>query len=262
MKRRYAYDVARDAKKRRLARPTTYYKGKPAKRRGYETVARTRGVYAQGEMKYFDSELATVALTASVTWATAMRDPDATPIADMKCLFAPKQGVKVTERIGKSCKLHKIKIRGNLVCGAQTNQTLTDLPCNVRLILVWDTQTNATQMTGAALMRAPVAADGFLMVQEFQNIDNFGRFKVLKDITCILQNPNISWDGTNMEQNGVMKPFKITKKFNPPVPIRFNAANGGTIADIVDNSFHILCVASSVELVPSINYVCRCTFKE
>jgi len=49
------------------------------------------------------------------------------------------------------------------------------------------------------------------------------------------------------------------------VKVQFNATNGGTVADIVDNSFHIIC-ASTLDVtsnqVPLINYYSRVAYKE
>lgn len=245
-------------KKRRVAGAYTGM----SSRSGYSTVARTRGVYAKGEMKYFDSVRDNVAVGASATWASTVYDPNVYPVATMNCLFAPTQGAGIAQRIGKACKIYKIKITGCFSMPPQANQVAADAGSYLRLLLVLDKQTNATQMTGTQLMTSPGVASTILAVETFQNIDNFGRFKVLKDKTFMIQNPSVSWDGTNVEQSGLIRKFKMNYSFKVPLNVRFNATNGGTIADIVDNSLHLVCNNSSTDLAPNISYNCRVCFKE
>lgn len=236
-------------------------KKKPAlQRQGAQYFAPSPGY--SGEMKYFDSELAINAVTSSASWTSTMRDPSASPVANINCLFAPTQGVNINQRVGKSAYVHKIKIKGILVAPAQTNQIVADAASLVRVLLVQDMQTNGAQMTGAQLMTASSLSDNRVAIQQFQNVNNFGRFKVLKEKFVSFNSQALSYDGTNMEQGGLAYPFKMTYNFRKPVQVRFNATNGGTIADIVDNSFHIVANASTTDMTVNICYASRISFKE
>lgn len=226
-------------------------------RKGFSSVARTRGAAVTGEMKYFESLLSASALTASVDWTGTEHDP-----ATLLTLFDPIVGAGVNQRIGKSVKVLKIKIKGIIASAPQIDQTAADGGSMIRMLLVQDMQTNSAQCQGEQVMAAPGTATSNLVNQSFQNIDNFGRFRVLKDITTNLQNPNMSYDGTNMEQAGLIRSFKMTAIFKNPVIVRFNATNGGTIADIVDNSFHFIAQTSNIALAPTISYNCRVCYKE
>lgn len=239
-------------------RPNTYKNKQPYKRRRYTPKQTARA--APGEMKYFDSELAVSQLQNSASWAGCMVDPNTTPVASINTLFAPTQGAGVNQRIGKACKLYKIKIKGTIQVPAQSNQTSADAGTTLRLLLVQDMQTNATQMTGTQLMTTGQSAN--TAVNSFQNIDNFGRFRVLHDKTIMLNNPNATYDGTDIEQMGFQRSFKMNVTFKQPVEVRFNATGGGTIADIVDNSFHMVANINVTDLNPYITYYARCCFKE
>lgn len=259
-KRKFAYDVAKqyqDRKRRRILPGTSREMYYPKQRAGYSSVPRTRGAQVTGEMKYFDQEVSATALVASADWTVTEFDPGATGT-----LFVPVVGAAVNQRIGKACKVFKIKINGNISVPPQTNQVATDASCQVRMILVQDLQTNSAQAQGEQVMTAPTTATAALATTSFQNINNFGRFKVLKDKTFVLQNPSITFDGTNIEQSGLIKPFKIGASFKLPVQVRFNATNGGTIADIVDNSWHLIINTTSINLAPVISYNCRVCYKE
>ncbi len=226
-------------------------------RPGYRTVARTRGWAAAGEMKYFDTFLASTALVQPVTWDTTEFDP-----ATFLTFCVPVKGTGINQRIGREIRLHKFKLRGQIRVIVQANQTATDGACQVRMLLVLDTQTNATQIAGENVMEAPGTASAANNCMTFMNLDSLGRYRILKDKTMVLTNPNLAWDGTNMEQQGLVKPFKINHTFKNPVAVHFNAANGGTIADIVDNSLHLLIAATNIDLAPTVLYEARVSYKD
>lgn len=249
------------------ARPGDFRGSKSAKkrartgrtnRRGFSSVARTRGAAVTGEMKYYDTAVAATALAASAGWTGTEFDP-----AVEGTLCVPVVGAAVNQRIGKAIKIMKIKIRGTLSVAAQAGQVTGDTPTVIRLILHQDMQTNSTQAQGEQVMTA--AASAAVAVNTFQNIDNFGRFRVLTDKTITIENPNMAGEVgvPNIIQAGLSRNFKITHNFRKPVVVRFNATNGGTFADIIDNSFHLICNASNVSaLAPNINYVARVCYKE
>lgn len=229
---------------------------KPKKtRKGFTSVPRTRGASVQGEMKYFDTERAAVAIAATADWTNSEVDP-----ATFNTLFVPVVGAAVNQRIGKAAKVMKIRIRGTINAAKQGDQTGSDNPSIVRYALVQDFQTNSAQAQGEQVFATATAASSNVFVH--QNVDNFGRFRVLHDKTVVLQNPNSTYDGTNIEQQGLAKPFKISHVFQKPVEVRFNATNGGTVADIVDNSWHMLANSSNGDLAPTISYICRVYYKE
>ncbi len=231
-------------------------------RKGYSTVARTRGVYAQGEMKYFDTERALASIPAGTNWTGTEFDPnttqEGTPVANPNTLFCPVVGSAINERIGRQAKVHKIKVRGHLNIAKLTTQTGSN-SCLIRLLLVQDDQTNSAQVQGEEIMTDPVTASAHAVVDVYQALTNFGRFKVLKDHQIVMQNPNaVATD----DQMGLTRPFKWNIDFKAPIAVRFNATNGGTVADVVDVSWHVLAACSNADLVPQITYQARVCYKE
>lgn len=224
-------------------------------RAAYMTVPRTRGVYGQGEMKYFDSTLGVTAIANSTDWSSSELDP-----TTLNTLFCPASGAAINQRIGREVKVHKIKIRGMVRVATQVSDTTVDVAAMCRVLLVQDQQTNATQMQGEQLMSSGASTP--VAINAFQNLANFGRFRVLKDKVFRLPQPQIAWNGSNVLQMGYSIPWKMNVNFQKPVSVRFNATNGGTIADIVDNSFHILAHCDSADLVPQLAYYCRVCYKE
>jgi len=221
-------------------------------RRGYQTVARTRGAYSQGEMKYQDMEYSNV-IVSSPSWTGTMSDP-----ATFNTLSVPTVGAAINQRIGKGIKIHKVKIRGRIVFNPAEAQAGAFASQQVRLAVVLDKQTNSSQMTGAQIFTSGTTTTS--AVNAFQNIDSFGRFRVLKDKTYTIEDPNLAGTDTVHDVNGKSRPFKFSINFKKPLDVRFNATNGGTIADIVDNSIHVVCNAINTGF--NLAYVSRVCYKE
>lgn len=202
----------------------------------YGTVARTRGAYAQGEHKYFDLAVNGTCPRTS-NWANTVVDPN-----PFDTLCVPTQGAGINQRIGREITVHKIRIQGYFqMAWTQDLDMAGGIAAQViRLLLVQDCQTNATVMGGNELMDGSSANAA---VMAYQNVNNFGRFKVLKDKMIVLEDPNItldSVDSSKKDGNAKVKLFKININFKKGIRMRFNATNGGTVADLVDNSFHLV----------------------
>lgn len=223
-----------------------------------------------GEMKYFDCELQGAALSAcTTTWvAGTMKDPTTTinlgaaAVATPLCLCAPTVGAALNQRIGRKIFVKKIKVNGTIAVAVQATQAAADNSFKARIVLVQDKQTNATQMTAAQLFND--AGQASTTINSFQNPNNFGRFRVLKDKMITVSNLNMTGSAAanDVVQAGYVYNFKISFVFPQPVECHFNATNGGTVADIVDNSFHLICGVDSVAYAPTMSYYSRVSYKE
>jgi len=229
------------------------------KRDNYSTVPRSRGVYANGEMKYFDTERSTTAIPASTGWTGTEFPPN---VGTPTTLVCPTVGSEINQRQGRNILLHRIQVKGVIQAPTQPTEAAGDNAALVRIALVQDQQTNATQAQGEQIFEPPTTVSALMAVNSFQNLDSLGRFVVHKDKKMFIGNPSLTFDGTNVIQQGLVKEFKMGVSFNPPLPIQFNATNGGTIADVVDKSFCIYAMATSANLVPSITYQARAYYKE
>lgn len=239
-------------------------------RAGYDSVPRTRGAQVTGEMKYYDSENSGTAVAAvTTTWvAGTIVDPltsvnlGAVAVANPLSLCCPTVGAALNQRIGRHIKVMKIKISGTIQCIPQTAQSTADANSIIRLILVQDQQTNSAQMTPAQLLNDASAIQS--TIHSYQNPNNFGRFRVLKEKKYAIANLNYAGSPTanDVIQAGQVIRFKFNHRFAKPVSVQFNATNGGTVADIVDNSFHIICGTTSVQMATNISYYARVSYKE
>ncbi len=242
----------------RMISQGTLMGGGTGARRGYTTVPRTRGwAGLTSEMKYFDSERTSVAIGSTTDWTATEKDP-----VTLNTLFVPVKGTGINERIGRKVAVYKIKVRGLIIIAAQANQTAMDAQPLIRIALVQDTQTNAAQAQGEQIFQDPTTASANNAVLSFQSLDNLGRFNVLKDKFMALGDPNAAYDGTNIEVGGLVRKFQLFHEFRKPVEVHFNATDGGTVADIVDNSWHVITNANTTALAPSIVYQCRVSYKD
>lgn len=223
-----------------------------------------------GEMKYMDSESGTISIAATTTtWvAGTMADPSTTvnlgsaAVANPLTLCAPTVGSALNQRVGRKITIYKIKVHGTLSVAPQAAQSAADSATKLRLVLVQDTQTNATQMTAAQLFND--AGNAIDTLNSFQNPNNFGRFRVWKDKMVCISNLNLAGGPTTADviQAGWKGTFKINITFKQPVVVHFNATNGGTVADIVDNSFHIIAGTDNAAYVPQLFYYARVCYKD
>lgn len=240
----------------------------PVNRAGYSSVARTRGAAVTGEMKYFDCERTQQNVSAcTTTWVTGTRmDPSSTidlgaaAVTDPECLFAPTVGAALNQRIGRKCHMYKIKLNGLVTVPVQAAQSTADNAPLVRVMLVMDTQTNAAPMTSAQLMNDATSAEA--TINSFQNPNNFGRFRVLREKKITISNTSLTGSPATIVQSGWAIGFKLSYSFKQPVVVTFNATTGGTVADIIDNSLHLVIATSTTALGPTIAYYSRVCYKE
>lgn len=234
------------------------------------SVARTRGGQVNSEMKYMDSYKDATNIAAITTdWQNSEMDPTGTvnlgsaTVGNPLNLCSPTVGAALNNRIGRQIEVRKIKIHGHIYVANQAVQGATDVPSKVRLILYQDMQTNAAQAQGEDLM-GPGQAAGQLTINCFQDPKNFGRFRVLKDKMYQISDLNMAGSpgGNDVVQAGKIINWKMNVNFKTPVRVRFNATNVGTVADIVDNSFHILAAQVNSSYGAQLTYYCRVCYKD
>ncbi len=233
------------------------------KRRGYSSVARTRGPMSFGEMKYFNTELSSANLVATAaSWAATAFVPN---VGTPDTLVVPVVGAGLSNRVGRKIHLHKLRLHGTFNIPAQSAQAAADAPCKIRYVLVQDMQGNATQTLGQDVIAAATTGTAASQNNSFQSLATLGRFKIWKDKTIIMQDPNMANDTGatgGLVQNGLLRHFKINLVFKKPITINFNATNGGTFADVTDNIFTLLVHATSIAYAPTITYNARAYYKD
>lgn len=214
--------------------------------RGNRTAARLRGARRNrrrrynypsltAEPKFYDTNFASAAIASNATFASLSINPSASSL-----ISTPVVGDSESNRDGKKIIITQVEIKGNLLKPAQVNQTAADNGETCWVALILDTQTNGTACASTDVFK-PIAAQAEYM-QPFRNLLLGGRFRILKMKRYTFNNAVLCWDGTNMEQSGITKSFKIFKKMR--LPVNFNAGTTADVANVTDNSLHVMAWSS------------------
>ena len=149
-----------------------------------------------------------------------------------------------------------INVRGTITCAAQANQTNADLGTKVMIAIVLDKQPNGATMNSEDCYTNPSSTSS-LAASPFRDLDYSKRFQVLKTLDMTLTNPSITYDGTNIEQSGLIHPFDIY--LNTDIVQQYTTTSG-LIAAQSTNALHMIAYTSSTALAPTIQYNCRIRF--
>lgn len=221
-------------------------------------IERTRNIRTGGfegiENKYVDYSVNAQALATA--WTSGELDP-----ATTLCLNAVTQGTGQSQRDGMVQTINAVHIKGFLQAAATESITTPPSDMIVRLALVVDSQTNAAQLAAENVFDPAANND----IDSFRNLEYTHRFKVLKDkmiripVASAAQNEGAA----NLFASGAVRiPFKFNYVFKRPLKVRYStSADPATIAEIVDNSIHLVGVYSSAySEAPSISYDSRVRF--
>lgn len=190
-----------------------YLKSKSYRRYGNKRT----GGYLGIENKFIDTFR--TGATLGVAWAGGEEDPTE------NCLNAIAQGDGESNRDGRKCTLTQLNIQGRVLF----NPAASDDARFVRVIVVWDTQTN-----GAQLNAEDVMDDGANKSQQFRNLQFAKRFRVLADLKFMFN----QFEGSKIQE----QTFNVYKKL-PNIQVIHNGTTG-TVSTVTDNSIHIIACAS------------------
>lgn len=244
MKRNYEgnfYPIAKKTIKPTLNKQPTYY----------APVNSTRSLLAI-EKKYQDGILATTVL--SPTWTGGEVDP--TTLLGFNSIAL---GDGESERDGRQCKVTSIQITGQILtaaieaAGAPLDGTF------VRLMLVLDTQTNGAQLNAEDVM---VTGSGY-DANSYRNLKYVKRFQVLKEKSFTINRNNQMNEGAvdSFASPVNYTNFKMNYKFKKDGGLLVNYSNtGAVIANVTDNSVHLIACYGGVGTAPYIHYSYRTRF--
>jgi len=228
-------------------------------RRAFRSSNWQWGGFLGVEKKFYDCALANAAIAQNANFQTCWLDPTAIPAAT-QCLNAPVQGTGANQRVGIKYNILSIWIGGQVYVQPVANLATAPPATTVFWALVMDKQTNGAQMATELIYQNPSATLFGASLNPVRNIQYSKRFKVLKTWNCVLT-PNFSGDGVANQEDvaAASMPFEFFKKFNKPIRVEC-AANGGTVADIMNYSFHLIgCANGGAALM---TYNCRVRFTD
>jgi len=202
------------------------------------------------ELKFYDTDKAATALVSAANWAGGEMDP-----ATYLCLSAPAQGDSQSQRNGRQIVVRSVQGKGtsHMLPSISTD---VDLPVIVFVALVLDTQTNGAQLNSEDVFADPVL--GETSVVPFMNLQFAPRFRVLKTARFKLS-PMIAGATGAVDSNGDTAAFSLF--WRGIVPVNFTSGTTEGIANVMDNSFHVLAHCSNTNGAPTLAYQARIRFE-
>lgn len=194
------------------------------------------------DYKFFDVNKTSTAI--GITWAGAEMDPAA------NCLFYPVPGTGLSERQAIRVVITHIELRGCVDRAVQAAWTSNSIN---RVALVLDTQTNGVQLNAEDVFTG--ATDPVFGHREMKYNE---RFIVLWDETY-----EIHYECVDSFRVLGSRAVPFVVKLDVEIPVTFKAG-AGSVADIVDNSLHVIAMGRDVgagTTASTLTYRCRCLYK-
>lgn len=240
-----AFEIARPAKRFRARRfLVARAAGRARLRRRNLRTAGFLGI----EKKFYDTYLTNQAIVATTNGA------EVDPAADLSCLNAIAQGDGESNRDGRRCILKSVYVKGVLEASGVADAADPQPAKVVRVIMVLDRQTNGVQLNSEDVLKDSAGSD----VNSFTNLQHSGRFRIMYDRTFVIPTGVVMADGANTGSQQMGKvPFKIYRNLNIPVTFDGTTEN---IANITDNSLHMLAICDNATGIPKISYQARVRF--
>lgn len=216
--------------------------------RRYKLANVRKGGFIGRELKFKNDQYEN---TIGQTIASGRSDP----IVSL-CLHGIDQGDGEQQRDGRQYTIMSISLRGYVLFGNQDAAVVTS--DHVRLVLVLDTQTNGAQLTATDVLDN-FHGDNDLQTNSFRNLEYTKRFRVLKDMVVRKPVTGVGTSSTagQVISNACTRYFKMNCNFKKGIKV-LCTGTAGTIANMVDNSIHLIAV--SVNSGNTLRYVSRCRF--
>lgn len=199
------------------------------------------------ERKFIDYEY-DAAVVATVAGAEA--DP-----ATALSLAAIAQGDGESNRDGRQVRLVSLQMRGYLSWAASDT---TAFPTRgvVRILVVWDKQTNGAQLNAEDVLLDPTDTDHDLIAM--RNLQYSQRFQVLKDFFVGKPPTTSGGDADSFATGAATQEFNCYIKL-PNIPVTYSGTTAA-IGSITDNSLHVIAITNSTNTVPTLRYISRVRF--
>jgi len=192
------------------------------------------------EYKIFDT-YNSVQTDTSGSWSNGYIDP-----VSLGCLFAPKRGYKIDERVGNKVYVHKMELRIGF-CMPPGVVVSTDQPQGLytRILLFRDKQTNGDRIDGAKVFQYGGSTPDVLVANYF--VDNLDRIEPLWDDTiCTNIDTMVLYVQPPPVPISYIYPSKyqyrhVLLEFKKPIIVKYyDSVDDGDLDDCLTSSFHLI----------------------
>lgn len=215
------------------------------------------------EKKFYDTARVHVAIAGNPDCTGGVYNPlisgQPGSLTATNCMSVPGQGVGPQQRMGKSITIKSVQIKGMVEIDAVTFPTAT--PPNghsVFVALVLDTQTNGAQCTSESIFQN-LSNSVYSLCVPTRNLLNAKRFKILKSETFNLDAKTLT---LNAIPTSMFAGVGATVDWYLPLelPVNFIEQTDEDIANVVDNSLHLIAFYNQTNLTARITYNARIRF--
>jgi len=231
------------ARKKRVQR-----RSKSLRRFNYQTAG-----FLGIERKFYDTSLIDTALTSEAACANGEKDPSATSM-----ITTPAQGDGEQNRDGKQIACLYVEISGSINWFGQEDAASPIIDRGAFVACVLDTQTNGAQMNSEDCFKN-TSGDATIGTDVFRNLLFSKRFRILKKARYQVP-PTIS-----VKADGTIDTSGHTVHFRWFIPLKgmkinFNGGTTASVANVIDNSIHIIAWKTETAEVVNIGYNARLRF--
>lgn len=207
------------------------------------------------EKKFYDTSLSQQAFVAPVDATGAELDPSATSM-----ISTPAQGDGEQNRDGKRINILSVIIDGHVRTAAAEAQVNPPQKTKVMVALVLDTQSNGAQMNSEDCFKNTSAGTD-TAVTPVRNLLFGARFRVLKEAIFDVTPQSLTQQAANdYSWTGGGQTFKWFIKFPKGLVVNFKSGTDANIANVLDNSLHIIGFTNNTTAGPIISYNARIRF--
>lgn len=186
------------------------------------------------EKKFYDTALADATVGVATDCTGGMFDPSATSM-----ISTPTQGDGEQQRDGKAIVIDSLILKGHIYNDGTASLGVQVQASKVFVAVVLDTQSNGAQMTSELCFKN-TAAQASSNVEPLKNLLSGKRFRILKSQVYDVNPNGIMTAGANFAANGIARTFDWYIPFKGGLPVDFNAGTSASIANVVNNSLHVV----------------------
>lgn len=204
------------------------------------------------ERKFYDTSNSSVVLSLGGNSTGGEVDPT----GDIT-LNTVTQGDGESQRDGRQICMKTMFINGIVTVPAQANQTAADLAPIVYIALVLDMQANGAKLNSEDVFINPSGV-ATLGTSVFRNLQFIQRFKVLKQLTIAIRQPESVYDGTSADMHGHHTPWSMFVNLKDLL-VNYSGTTE-VVANITDNALSLVAFTTNTSLAPTLHYNARLRF--
>lgn len=167
------------------------------------------------------------------------------------CLSCPAQGDTEQSRDGKRIVIDSLILKGYVRTAAETSQAPAD-QLKIFVSVILDTQTNGAQLNSEDVFKNLLGTVGGAVCPT-KNLLFGSRFRILKSQVYDLNPPGIAGTVATLAANGVRRDFDWYIPFKGGLPVNLNAGTTADVANVIDNSIHVVAFATTADNVIAYN---------